>query len=63
MEHMPGMAGPPPQAANQITPENLAVFEQMREEIPPSEFSEDLLSTASEAGRYQSDGRRDSGVS
>ena len=49
MEHMPGMAGPPPQAANQITPENLAVFEQMREEIPPSEFSEDLLSTASEA--------------
>jgi hypothetical protein len=32
-----------------MTPENLAVFEQMRQEIPPSEFSEDLLSTAAEA--------------
>ncbi len=56
-EAMPGMAGLPPQAATQapagpaetMTPENLAVFEQMRQEIPPSEFSEDLLSTAAEA--------------
>ena len=56
-EAMPGMAGLPPQAATQVpagpaetmTPENLAVFEQMRQEIPPSEFSEDLLSTAAEA--------------
>jgi len=55
-EAMPGMAGLPPQAAAQapagpaeMTPENLAVFEQMRQEIPPSEFSEDLLSTAAEA--------------
>jgi len=53
---MPGLAGLPPQAAAQapagpaeMTPENLAVFEQMRQEIPPSEFSEDLLSTAAEA--------------
>ena len=55
-EAMPGMAGLPPQAAAQapagpaeMTPENLAVFDQMRQEIPPSEFSEDLLSTAAEA--------------
>ena len=56
-EAMPGMAGLPPQAATQapagpaetMTPENLAVFEQMRQEIPSSEFSEDLLSTAAEA--------------
>lgn len=55
-EAMPGMAELPPQAAAQapagpaeMTPENLAVFDQMRQEIPPSEFSEDLLSTAAEA--------------
>jgi hypothetical protein len=40
----------PPQAADQqMTPENLAVFEQMRQEIPPSEFSADLLASAGEA--------------
>jgi len=54
---MPGIAGLPPQTAAQapsgpaeeMTPENLAAFEQMRQEIPPSEFTEDLLSAASEA--------------
>lgn len=56
-EAMPGIAGLPPQTAAQapsgpaeeMTPENLAAFEQMRQEIPPSEFTEDLLSAASEA--------------
>lgn len=47
---MPGMDQLPPQAADQqMTPENLAVFEQMRQEIPPSEFSADLLASAGEA--------------
>ena len=53
-EAMSGIAGLPTQTApqapnNGMTPENLAAFEQMRQEIPPSEFSEDLLSTAAEA--------------
>lgn len=53
-EAMPGMAGLPPQTASQppnggLTPENLAAFEQARQEMPPSEFAEDLLSTAAEA--------------
>jgi hypothetical protein len=55
-EAMPGVAGIPPEmpaqaptAPAEMTPENLAAFEQMRQEIPSSEFSEDLLSTASEA--------------
>ena len=56
-EAMPGIAGLLPQTAAQapsgpaeeITPENLAAFERMRQEIPPSEFSEELLSAASEA--------------
>jgi hypothetical protein len=39
-----------PKAANQeMTPDNLAVFEQMRQEISPSEFSDDLLASAQEA--------------
>jgi len=47
---MPGMGQLPSQSADQqMTPENLAVFEQMREEIPPSEFSADLLASAGEA--------------
>jgi len=56
-EAMPGIAGLLPQTAAQapsgpaeeMTPENLAAFERMRQEIPPSEFSEELLSAASEA--------------
>ena len=53
-EAMPGIAGLPSQTASQppnggLTPENLAAFEQARQEMPPSEFAEDLLSTAAEA--------------
>ena len=47
---MPGMGAPQMAPADQqMTPENLAVFEQMRQEIPPSEFSADLLASAGEA--------------
>ncbi len=49
-EAMPGMAGLPPQAAAQapagpaeMTPENLAVFDPMRQEIPPSRFLKTFL--------------------
>lgn len=43
---MPGMM-PSPQ--NEMTPENLAAFEQMRQDVSPTEFNEELLSAASEA--------------
>ena len=53
---MPGMAqlppeaaGPDPMMADPMNPDNLAAFEQMRQEIPPSEFANDLLDTAQEA--------------
>ena len=43
---MPGMM-PSPQ--NEMTPENLAAFEQLRQDVSPTEFNEELLSAASEA--------------
>ena len=48
---MPGMMTPPQGdiVAEQMTPENLAAFEQMRQEIPAPEFNEQLLSASSEA--------------
>jgi hypothetical protein len=58
---MPGMAQLPPQAAAQdpmmadpmmadpMSPDNLAAFEQMRQEMPPSEFTADILDSAQEA--------------
>jgi len=44
---MPGMMMPSPQ--NEMTPENLAAFEQLRQDVSPTEFNEELLSAASEA--------------
>jgi hypothetical protein len=48
---MPGMAQLPPQAAAQdsMSPDNLAAFEQLRQEMPPSEFTADILDSAQEA--------------
>jgi hypothetical protein len=53
---MPGMAQLPPEAAGpapmtgeEMSPDSLAAFEQMRQEMPPSEFANDLLDTAQEA--------------
>jgi hypothetical protein len=44
---MPGMMMPSPQ--DEMTPENLAAFEQMRQDVSPTEFNGELLSAASEA--------------
>jgi len=53
---MPGMAQLPPQAAAQdpmmadpMSPDNLAAFEQLRQEMPPSEFTADILDSAQDA--------------
>jgi hypothetical protein len=48
---VPGMAQLPPQAAAQdsMSPDNLAAFEQLRQEMPPSEFTADILDSAQEA--------------
>lgn len=46
---MPGMSGLPPQAPAEMRPEDIAAFEQMRQEVSPSEFNTDVLSTAFEA--------------
>lgn len=43
---MPGMMASPQE---QMTPENLAAFEQLRQDVSPTEFNEELLSAASEA--------------
>ena len=47
-EAMQGAAAPlqPPE---QMTPENLAAFERMRQEMPVSEFNSEVLSSAAEA--------------
>jgi hypothetical protein len=51
-EAMSGAAMGLPQEQNpvdQLTPENLAAFEQLRQQVSPQEFNKDLLDTASEA--------------
>ena len=45
-----GIAGlPPMQPPAEMRPEDLAAFEQMRQEVSPSEFNETVLSSAAEA--------------
>lgn len=46
---MPGMSGLPTQAPAEMRPEDIAAFEQMRQEVSPSDFNTDVLSTAFEA--------------
>ena len=47
-EAMQGAAAPL-QSPEQMTPENLAAFERMRQEMPVSEFNSEVLSSAAEA--------------
>jgi hypothetical protein len=47
-EAMQGAAAPL-QSPEQMTPENLAAFERMRQEMPVSEFNSEILSSAAEA--------------
>lgn len=47
-EAMQGAAAPL-QSPEQMTPENLAAFERMRQEMPISEFNSEILSSAAEA--------------
>lgn len=47
-EAMQGAAAPL-QSPEQMTPENLAAFEQMRQEMPVSEFNSEILGSAAEA--------------
>ncbi len=47
-EAMQGAAAPL-QSPEQMTPENLAAFERMRQEMPASEFNSEILSSAAEA--------------
>jgi len=44
-----GLAGLPMQQPAEMRPEDLAAFEQMRQDISPSEFNETVLSSAAEA--------------
>ena len=44
-----GIAGLPMQQPAEMRPEDLAAFEQMRQDISPSEFNETVLSSAAEA--------------
>jgi len=44
-----GIAGLPMQPPAEMRPEDLAAFEQMRQEVSPSEFNETVLSSAAEA--------------
>lgn len=43
------MGLPEQNPVDQLTPENLAAFEQLRQQVSPQEFSKDLLDSASEA--------------
>ena len=44
-----GIAGLPMQQPAEMRPEDLAAFEQMRQDVSPSEFNETVLSSAAEA--------------